>query len=73
MRNIEYAEKTLPSKLSSWDLIMNEEKTEEFNIKRNGEETWNKYNLLRTLLDTEEDVKQRKVLDERDFLRRHKH
>ena len=26
MRNIEYAKKTLPSKLSSWDLIMNEKK-----------------------------------------------
>ena len=35
MRNIEYAKKTLPSKLSSWDLIMNEEKPEEFTIKRN--------------------------------------
>ena len=33
MRNIEYAKKTLPSKLSSWDLIMNEGKTEEFNIR----------------------------------------
>ena len=62
MRNIEYAEKTLPSKLSSWDLIVNEEKTEEFTIKRNGEETWKKINLLRTLIDTEEDVKRRKVL-----------
>ena len=57
MRNIEYAKKTLPSKLSSWDLIMNEEKTEEFTIKRNGEETWKKCKLLGTLLDTEEDVK----------------
>ena len=62
MRNIEYAEKTLPSKLSSWDLIMNEEKTEEFTIKRNGEETWKKFNLLRMLIDTEEDVKRRKEL-----------
>ena len=35
MRNIEYAKETLPSKLSSWDFIMNEEKTEEFTIKRN--------------------------------------
>ena len=57
MRNIEYAKKTLPSKLSSWDLIMNEEKTEEFTIKRNREETWKKFKLLETLLDTEEDVK----------------
>ena len=39
MRNIEYAKKTLPSKLSSCDLIMNEEKTEEYTIKRNGKET----------------------------------
>ena len=62
MRNIEYAEKALPSKSSSWDLIMNEEKTEEFIIKRNRKETWKKCNLLRTLLDTEEDIKQRKVL-----------
>ena len=58
MRNIEYAKKTLPSKLSSWDLIMNEEKTEEFTIKRNGEETWKKCKLLGTLLDNEEDVLQ---------------
>ena len=42
MRNIEYAKKTLPSKLSSWNLIMNEGKTEEFVIKRNGEEIWRK-------------------------------
>ena len=39
MRNIKCAKKTLPSKLSSRDVIMNEEKTE-FPIKRNGEETW---------------------------------
>ena len=62
MRNIEYAKKTLPSKLSSWDLIMNEEKPEEFTIKRNREETWKKCKLLGTLLDTEEDIKRRKVL-----------
>ena len=42
MRNIEYAKKMLPSKLSSWNLIMNEGKTEEFVIKRNGEEIWRK-------------------------------
>ena len=62
MRNIEYAKKTLPSKLSSWDLIMNDEKPEEFTIKRNREETWKKSKLLGTLLDTEEDIKRRKVL-----------
>ena len=54
--NIEYAKKTRPSKLSLWDLIMNEEKTEEFTIKRNGEEKWKKCKLLGTLLDTEEDI-----------------
>ena len=40
MRNIEYVKETLSSKLSSRDLIMNEENTEEFTIKRNEEETW---------------------------------
>ena len=58
----ENAKKTLQSKLSSWDLTMNEEKTEEFTIKRNREETWKKCKLLGTLLDTEENVKWRKVL-----------
>ena len=42
---------------------MNEEKTEEFTIKRNGEETWKKCQLLGMLLDTEEDLKRRKVLE----------
>ena len=62
MRNIKYAKKTLLSKLSSWDLIMNEEKTEEFTIKKRGEETWKKCKLLGILLRAEEDIKQRKVL-----------
>ena len=48
--------------MSSWDIIINEEKTEEFTIKRNGEETWKKCKLLGKLLDTEEDVNRRKVL-----------
>ena len=61
MRNIKYAKKTLLSKLSSWDLIMNEEKTEEFTIKKRGEETWKKCKLLGILLHAEEDIKQRKV------------
>ena len=56
MRNIEHAKKRLPSKLSLWDLIMNEEKPEEFTIKRNGEETWKKCKLLGMLLETEKDV-----------------
>ena len=62
MRNIEYAKKTPSSELSLWDLIMNEEKTKEFTIKRNGEETWKKCKLLGTLLDTEEDITRRKVI-----------
>ena len=36
---------------------MNEEKTEEFTIKRNGEEIWKKCKLFETLLDAEEDIK----------------
>ena len=49
MRNIKYAKKMLPSKLISWDLIMNEGKTEDFTIKRNGQKTWKKCKLLGTL------------------------
>ena len=41
---------------------MTEEKAEKFTIKRNKEETWRKCKLLGRLLDTEEDVKRRKVL-----------
>ena len=62
MRNIEYAKKMLLSKLNSWGLITNEEKTEEFTIKRNREETWKISKLLGTLIDIEEDAKRRKVL-----------
>ena len=36
---------------------MNEEKTEGFNIKRDGEVTWKRCKQLGTLLDTKEDVK----------------
>ena len=61
MRNIEYAKKTLPLKLSSCDLIMSKGKTEEFTIKRNGEKTWKISKLWGTLLDTEENVERRKV------------
>ena len=58
---------------------MNEKKTEEFTIKRNGEETRKNCKLLRTLLDSEEDVKQKKVLamnvvnSMKEILSRHKH
>ena len=41
---------------------MNEEQTEEFTIKRNKEEKWKKFKLLRTFLDTKENIKRRKVL-----------
>ena len=57
MRNMEYSKKALPSNLSSWDLIVDEEKTEKFAIKRNGEETWKKCKLSGMLLDTRDDVK----------------
>ena len=55
MRNIEYVKKTLLWKLSSWDLIMNEEKTEE-KRRRNIEEMQPVWNVA------EENIKQRKVL-----------
>ena len=48
--------------MSLCDLIMNEEQTEEFTIKRNKEEKWKKFKLLGTFLDTKENIKRRKVL-----------
>ena len=62
LRNIEHAKKSLPTKLGQWDLVINEDKTEQYTIMRNGDENWKKCKLLGTLLDTEEDIKRRKVL-----------
>ena len=61
-RSIEHTKNVLPTKLEKWNLTINEGKTEEYTIRRNGDEAWKKCKLLGTLLDTEEDIKRRKIL-----------
>ncbi len=52
----------IPGKLAKHHLFVNETKTEEFVVKRNGDDSWKKCKLLGSLLDTEEDIKRRKGL-----------
>ena len=52
----------VPSILKCKDVQINESKTEEYEIKRGGEENWKKCKYLGSLLDTQEDIKRRKVL-----------
>ena len=52
---------TLP-KLRERGLKINESKTEEYHITRNGPEEWKKCKILESLLDNNEDIKRRKQL-----------
>jgi hypothetical protein len=54
--------KDVPSKLKKRNLQINEAKTEEYTIKRGGDEKWKKCKYVGSLLDTEEDIKRRKQL-----------
>ena len=54
-------EQTLP-KLRARGLRINEAKTEEFTIRKNGPDDWKKCKILGSLLDTNEDIKRRKQL-----------
>ena len=57
-----YIKKTMPTKLKRRNLYVNEGKTEEYDIKRGGDETWKKCKYVGSLIDTEEDIKRRKQL-----------
>jgi len=59
---IEYIKKHTPDQLIEYNLHVNETKTEEYKIKRNGPEFWKKCKYLGTLLGTEEDINRRKGL-----------
>ena len=50
---ITYIKETTPSTLANWKLVINESKTEEYEIIRQGNERWKKCKLLGSLLDTE--------------------
>jgi hypothetical protein len=54
--------RTIPEKLKSRNLFVNNDKTEEYSIKREGEEGWKKCKYLGSLLDTEHDITRRKGL-----------
>ena len=53
----------LPIKLEKWDLTINDNKTENYEIRRvNCDNTWKQCKLLGSILDTECDIKRRKGL-----------
>ncbi len=52
----------IPQKLKRNNLFVNESKTEEYQIKRGGDNSWKKCKYLGSLLDTEQDIKRRKSL-----------
>ena len=57
-----YIKETTPSTLAKRNLVINESKTEEHEIIRQGNEKWKKCKLLESLLDTEKDINRRKIL-----------
>lgn len=54
--------RTIPTKLKERNLFVNNEKTEEYNISREGKDDWKMCKYLGSLLDTEHDIKRRKGL-----------
>ena len=54
--------KQVPPILKEKNLQVNDSKTEEYEIKRGGDENWKKCKYLGTLLDTESDINRRKIL-----------
>ena len=60
--SIEYYKNTLPWKLAMRNLQINKPKTEEYIIKRKGDESWKDCKLLGSLLDTDNDIRRRKGL-----------
>ncbi len=52
----------IPQKLLEKNLLINEDKTEIYSIKRKSNEKWRKCRYLGSLLDTELDIKRRKTL-----------
>ncbi len=59
---IKKVKEEIPGKLARQNLFVNDSKTEEFVITRNGDDSWKKCKLLGSHLDTEEDIKRRKGL-----------
>ena len=58
--NIERVREEIPEKLKDRNLLINQEKTEEYTIEKDGDQHWRKCKYLGTMLDTTEDIKRRK-------------
>ena len=61
-RTIKNAKETLPDILKARNLKVNTDKTEEYTIKKTGDDSWKRCKFLGTLLDTENEIKRRKGL-----------
>ena len=61
-QRITYIKETTPSTLAKRNLVINESKTEYYEIIRQCNEKWKKCKLLGSLLDTEKDINRRKIL-----------
>ncbi len=59
-QRIDHVKATMPQKLLERNLHVNETKTEEFLITREGKEDWKECRFLGSLLDTEQDINKRK-------------
>lgn len=60
--NIEQTLQELPHKLAERSLIINQDKTEQYEISKTSSDKWKKCKLLGTYLDTTEEIKRRKGL-----------
>ena len=60
--NTDNVKKTAPKKLKKRNLNVNETKTEEYTVTRNGDEAWKDCKYLGSKLDTEKDINRRKGL-----------
>ena len=58
--SLENVKNRIPGMLEQRNLMINHEKTEEYQIRREGDEAWKKCKYLGTLLDTENDIRRRK-------------
>ena len=58
----ENLKKEVPSILKEKNLLVNETKSEEYVIKRGGDESWKNCKYLGSLLDTDKDINRRKIL-----------
>ena len=62
IQNISSLEANITARIQKYNLYINKGKTEQYCIKRNGEEHWRKCKYLGSLLSITEDIKRRKQL-----------